>query len=268
MLASLLDPAAFRERRTSEWARAREYWLSAPLRHVTDVGPAIVDRVIELLSAAHHPSGVLDAACGSGWLLTGLRDRGCLARYVGFDVDPEFLRRVREIACTRGNAEAYSADLEAELSLPVPPVPVVISAFTLFELADLFTAARNIARFLRQDGTALVVTIDKTYLMLAAAEGSWSRLVDILKEYALLPGIRYFFQQIDLGHGASRDLAYASVLYSTEDYVVAFRAAGLEMTDYREIPATDRPIPKIYQLLEFRHVAPSAPPQPDPREGG
>jgi SAM-dependent methyltransferase len=256
MLASLLDPAAFRERRASEWARAREYWLSAPLRHVSDIGPAIIGRVLELLEAAPHSSGVVDAACGSGWLLNGLRDRGSNSRYIGLDMEPEFLRRVREIASARGNAEAYFADLETELSLPVPPVSVVVSAFTLFELADLSTATRNLTRLLAQDGTTLVVTIDKTYLMLAAADGDWDRFMTILREYTALPGTRFFFQQIDLGDGASRDLAYASVLYSTEDYVAAFRAAGLEMTDYREIPATDRPIPKIYQLLEFRHADP------------
>lgn len=254
MLASLLDPIAFRERRAREWARAREYWLSAPLRHVTDIGSTIVDRVIELLNSAQHPRDVVDAACGSGWLLHGLRDRGCDARYFGLDMDVEFLRRVREIAGARGNAEVFHADLETQLCVPVSPAAVVVSAFTLFELADLSQAAHNLAGLVRQDGTVLVVTIDKTYLMLAAAAGDWARFIEILKEYTLLPGVKYFFQQIDLGHGASRYLSYASVLYSTEDFVTAFRGAGLELTGYREIPATDRPIPKIYQCLEFRHV--------------
>ena len=94
------------------------------------------------------------------------------------------------------------------------------------------------------------MTIDKTFLLLAAAR-DWSDLISLLREYNAIPGTKCFFQPIDLGDGLSEILVYPSVLYTLEDYMGAARKVGLELTEYRELPFTDRPIPKIYQYMEF-----------------
>lgn len=73
--------------------------------------------------------------------------------------------------------------------------------------------------------------------------------VENLRAYETLPGVKYFFQPIDLGDKPSEKLVYPSVLYSFEDYLNAALRTGLRLGKYEELIFTTKPIPKIYQLF-------------------
>jgi 2-polyprenyl-3-methyl-5-hydroxy-6-metoxy-1,4-benzoquinol methylase len=252
MLQQLTDIPAFKARRAAEWVKAEAYWLSAPLRHVVDIGDAVVDRIMELLQG-NGGGSVVDAACGSGWVLDGLMKRGSTAAYTGVDINPDFLAHVQALPHT-SPVTLVNADLEQRWPSAPAKGAVVVSALTQIELADIDTVMANLAAMTEPDGTLLIATIDKTYLMLAAADGDEAELKNILNEYEHIPGVKFFFQPIDLGDGASDKFAYASVLYTTEDFINAAGSAGMRLSRYHEIPATDRPIPKIYQIFEFMHA--------------
>jgi 2-polyprenyl-3-methyl-5-hydroxy-6-metoxy-1,4-benzoquinol methylase len=251
MLQQLIDIPAFKSRRAAEWVKAEAYWLSAPLRHVVDIGDIVLDRITQLLTQ-NGGGSVIDAACGSGWVLEGLTKRGSTASYTGVDINTDFLAHVQALPHD-SPVTLIDADLEQRWDSAPARASVVVSALTQIELADIDNVMANLASMTDDNGTLLIATIDKTYLMLAAADGDPAALKGILCEYEHIPGVKYFFQPIDLGDGASDKFAYASVLYTTEDFINAAAAAGMTLSSYREIPATDRPIPKIYQLFEFRH---------------
>jgi len=127
---------------------------------------------------------------------------------------------------------------------------VVVNAFNFFELTELSVPMRNAARFLKRSGKMLVATIDKTFLMMAGCK-SWQEWIDVLREYQNLHGPKYFFQAIDLGDRESKDLVYPSVLWSLNDYLDEAGSSGINMTFYKELVFTAKPIPKIYQYMEF-----------------
>ncbi|MEO5511772.1 MAG: methyltransferase domain-containing protein [Longimicrobiales bacterium] len=251
MLQPLTDIPAFKSRRAAEWVKAEAYWLSAPLRHVVDIGDIVIDRIEQLLEENRGDS-VIDAACGSGWVLEGLTKRSSSVSYTGVDINPDFLAHVQALPHDMP-VTLVKADLEQRWDTPPAKAAVVVSALTQIELADIDRVMANLASMTDANGTLLIATIDKTYLLLAAADGDEAALKRILYEYEHIPGVKFFFQPIDLGDGASDKFAYASVLYTTEDFINAAAGAGMRLSNYREIPATDRPIPKIYQIFEFVH---------------
>lgn len=254
MLKPLSDIAAFRRDRANAWSEASDYWLKGDLRQVTDVGDEIVSRVLDSLPLASGDEPLLvDVGCGEGWLGRRILDAAPTVRYVGLDSNERFVSELQKRHANSTRAEFLVYDVEERSSIGVTrgSADVVANCFNFFELADLETAMENSAAMLRVGGTLLIATIDEFSLILAGSktlEDYRSNLAD----YQNIPGVKYYFQPIDLGQGESKALKYASVLYSLPDYLSSAHGVGLVLDSYTEVVRTARPIPKVYRLLSFK----------------
>jgi len=250
-LESLADREAFRRRRAAVWEQNVGYWLAGPLRHVVDVGDYIVNRAESAcLRARRKKPIVIDMGCGDAWFLREmLKHRKDNMIYIGLDSTEIFVEHGRAEFASEKNVRFELVDLE----MPVEQrfsADLVVNSFNFLELCDLDEAFANASRFLRLGGTLQIATIDKTYLLFAVSRG-WEDFIQKLELYERLPGTKYSFQPIDLGHGVSETLFYPSVLYSTEDYLNAAYAHGLELRSYKEHIFTASTVPKIYCHFEF-----------------
>lgn len=250
LIATLLDPMAYKSERARNWTKNVDYWLSQPLRHVVDVGTYIASRTEALcLASGRARPVVVDMGFGSGWLLEELRRRQLVMRYVGLDCTVPFVDHAHRKFTDVDDAVFHVVDFEEPSNLTFE-ADVVVNAFNFFELCDLEMAFRNAAQFLRPGGTLQVATIDKSYLILALSDG-WADYHRKLRAYQELPGTKYAFQPIDLGTSMSDRLYYPSILYSTEDYFSAGASHGLALRAYKEHALTGRAVPKIYCHYEF-----------------
>lgn len=250
MIRSLDDFVAFRRERESAWNGNLEYWLSAPLRHVDDVGDYIVDRVCELSLHRDTKPIILDMGFGSAWLLKEIVKKKLHCSYMGVDVTQAFVARAANAYEQITEAKFILADVEGDLDLGFK-ADVIVNAFNFFEVCDLPTAMANASKHLKSGGTLLMSTIDKTYLILALSR-DWDDFHQNLRLYQELPGIKYDFQHIDLGNGVSGTLKYPSILYSAQDYIDAAKMNGMRLVNYAEQVFTARFVPKIYLHLEFQ----------------
>lgn len=251
MIESLRDLVHFRERKRRAWTSNVSYWLTQTLRHVNDVGDEIVQRVQVLCrESTQSPPVVVDMGCGNSWLLKALLERNVTAYYVGVDNSPEFIQYATEKYGHVKNAAFVLADLEGRVALP-HKAAVVVNSFNFFELCELNRPMANVAEWLRPDGTLLLSTIDKTYLILAVSR-NWDEFHENLKRYEEMPGIKFDFQRVDLGTAVSDSLVYPSVFYNTQDYIEAARSHGMHLVNYAEHRFTAAAVPKIYCHLEFR----------------
>lgn len=250
MIETLEDIEEFRKRRHHEWARNVNYWLTGTLRHVADEGEYIATRVQALsCKGAGTLPVVVDMGCGNAWLLETLCRKNIKVRYVGIDNSAEFIRFASVKYGQMDNVMFVRADVETKVELS-ERADVVVNAFNFFELCDLEQAMANVKRWLRPDGTLLMSTIDKTYLMLALSK-DWAEFLENLRRYQELPGTKYGFQRIDMGTAISNSLYYPSILYSTQDYIDAARTHSMHLVRYVEHAFTATLMPKIYCHLEF-----------------
>lgn len=252
MIQTLLDAAEFRRRCSDAWTLNGAYWLSAPLRHVTDAGSLITSQIAHLCGEAARPIPiVVDMGCGSCWLLDTLTDTRRPFRYVGLDNNQSFLDNAQARYAGRNAASFRALEVDVYPSLFRARADIVVNAFNFFELADLDAAMRNVAAWLVPGGRLFMSTIDKTYLILAMSD-DWPDFIENLKQYGRATGVAFGFQKIDLGNKLSNELEYPSVLYSTQDFIDSAKKAGLCLESYIEQNFAARPIPKIYCHLQFR----------------
>lgn len=250
MIGPLSDGEAYRKRRREAWSHNTAYWLSSPLRHVTDVGDFICNRTLALVSSSERrPAVIIDMGCGSCWLLEKLATVSSAFTYIGIDNNEEFIAVARARYAHLANASFVLADVDMRVTLP-QQADIVVNAFNFFELANLEVGMKNAASWLRPGGKLFMSTIDKTYLLLALSS-DWAGFHHNLATYEKTAGVKFDFQKIDLGFGPSAELEYPSVLYTTQDFLEAGVEAGLGFGSYAEQAFTARPIPKIYCHFEF-----------------
>lgn len=253
MIESLVDKAAFNEKSKRAWARNVDFWLTGPLRHVQDVGGYIVRRVESLQRASGKKRPVLlDMGCGNAWLLQALQAAQPEVEYIGVDGNSAFINWATS-KYALPNTTFVTLDFN-ELAAARFGADIIVNAFNFLELPDLRVPMGNAASWLNDDGILLTSTIDKTYLILALSK-DWQEFHDNLTLYQQLPGVKYGFQQIDLGNGLSDTLQYPSVLYSAEDYIAAAEQHDLSLRGYKEHVFTAKAVPKIYCHFEFRKEA-------------
>lgn len=254
-LETLINKEQFLARKKAAWEANTGYWLASSLRHVEDIGDFIVSRVeIALQESNEKRPLVVDMGFGNAWLLDKLLSRKLEFSYLGLDNHEGFLSYARDKYQSMQHARFEYADFEK----PLPDelygnASILVNAFNFFELTDLTVPMRNAAKVIKDDGKLLVATIDKTFLMMAGCK-TWQEWIEVLKEYQNLQGPKYFFQAIDLGDKESIELVYPSVLWSLNDYLDEARASDINMTFYKEFEFTAKPIPKIYQYMEFEPV--------------
>jgi len=111
--------------------------------------------ILETLRESDRPmEGLrfLDAGCGTGELLEGLRDAGC-SQLVGLDLSSGMLAKTRhfvpEAQLVRGTIEEHP--------FPADSFDVVVSAFSVHHLFDPRAFFRMVERVLRRDGCFFVL---------------------------------------------------------------------------------------------------------------
>lgn len=248
--ASAGDPE-FKMDNQASWQANTDYWLNNPLRHVEDTKAFFNEKLKDLVKPG---SSVVDMGCGSGWILEFLLNQGIRCEYKGLDFTAEFITYLKDKYADVEGASFEQMDLEE--SIPVrlhKTADVVFSAFALFEMTALDVAFTNAVEMLRDHGQFVILTIDPTYLALAVSK-DMAAFKATLQQYEEMKGggdVLRFFQNIDLGDAESKELKYASVLYSFGDFYGHAKKHGMHLADYAEVVKTSKFLPKIYQYIVF-----------------
>jgi len=241
----------FKKENHDSWLANTEYWLNSPLRQVEDTKAFFKKKLKDIL---FDGCVVYDLGCGSGWLIDFILELGINFTYTGFDFNEKFIEYLQKRYGTNPNFEFLCADLEK----PLPKQfygksDFAFNNFNFFEIPDLSPAFDNAVNVLNNKGNLIISTIDVTYLIMAVSEtyDDFRRNLVMYENIKSAGQVPYFFQPIDLGNATSKELKYASVLYSFADYFKLAKSKQLILSDYEEIICEARFIPKVYQFMNF-----------------
>lgn len=248
----LKDKTGFKKDNLNSWKKNTQYWLNNPLRQVEDTKRFFKKKLKGIVKPGYT---VVDMGCGSGWLLDFLLELNIKFNYIGLDFNHLFIRHLKQKYFHVPRTKFYSVDFEAGISNKlVQCADVVFNCFNFFETANLDAAFGNGVKMLNSKGKLVIFTIEYTYLILAVSH-NMNEFKSNLKKYEQVKSIGeipYFFQNIDLGDAESRELKYASVLYSLADYFNQAKNNGMKLVDYDEVIKTSKFFPKTYQYIVFQ----------------
>ena len=136
---------------------------------------------------------LLDAACGTGYMLDKLSQVTTGVRYVGVDRSKAMLKRAsRRMQACRPAKLLLDADLDGKLPFPDESFDVVSSVNTLYALRDPDAFLAEVRRVLKPCGTALIVNPWKPKLLPIWREhfatlAEWRDERECLRTVLLLP---------------------------------------------------------------------------------
>lgn len=249
MLKNKID---FKKENLENWYHNTDYWLNNPLRHVQDTEIFFKNKLTEIVKPGMT---IVDMGCGSGWLLDFLLEINKPFKYIGLDFNIIFIKHLRIKYDSISNASFHFVDFEENIpNKLLNKADIVFNCFNFFETADLDSSFENGVKMLKVDGELVILTIEYFYLILALSKNMEEFRVN-LKVYEEIKSkgeIPYFFQNIDLGTEESKELKYASVLYSFDDYFKQTKKHQMSLTDYQEVIKTSKFLPKTYQYIRCK----------------
>lgn len=243
----------FKKENQLGWEKNTEYWLNNPLRQVEDTKDFFMPRLKQLVNSGNI---IVDMGCGSGWLLVFLQQLGIPFTYIGLDFNKKFIDHLKEKYSSLSNVTFELVDFEDGVPLKYFSVAdLVFNCFNFFETADLDAAFGNGVKMLKPNSKLIIFTIEYTYLILALSHdmNEFKSYLKIYEDMKNQGGVPYFFQNIDLGDNESKELKYASVLYSFDDYFKQAKKNNLRLCDYGEVVKTSKYLPKTYQFMVFEN---------------
>lgn len=252
----IMSPENFKNRNKDHWIQNTPYWTQNDLRQIIDTADFLKNKLLELplTKSPVKPFIIYDFGFGNCWLLDLLKDLNVNFKYIGFDFNEKFIELYSEKYRDMENVSFILQDLEEPLEDKfLNQADYVFTLFTLFEIPQPFKVFDNISNVLKNNGHHIMLSIDSFYLMLALSN-DMTELKTILKmfdDYKSQGQTPYFFQDIDLGDGTSQKLKYASVLYTTSDYLKFASKVGLDLNEFDELIKTNKFMPKIYQYYDF-----------------
>jgi SAM-dependent methyltransferase len=246
------DSEEFKNENRRNWKINSDYWLNNPLRQVEDTKHFFKAK---LQTIVKEDFSIVDMGCGSGWLLDFLLELNIPFKYIGLDFNPNFISHLEERYGALANVCFELVDFEKKIPTELIGVAdIVFNCFNFFESLDLTTTFRNAVRILKPSGTLVIFTIEPLYLALAISS-TMKDFKELLRVYELMKSrgeSPHFFQNIDLGESESKDLKYASVLYSLADFFKQAQLHQMQLIDYGEVIKTSKPLPKTYQYISFK----------------
>lgn len=232
----LTDKGAFKISNLENWRNNATFWLEGRMRHLEDVGDAVRDRVLRLMSSVGGGL-VLDMGCGDGWLLRRVREKSTSMSYVGLDFNDLFISALRHKHRSDQSASFDIVDFERATPEEMKGIAdVVVNCFNFFELPQLREGFAFAASALRPGGHLLAVTIDPIMQMLSITN-TREELDGLLQAYELEKDTLAYDKEIDVG-GEHTGRVYKAVMYSAADFVAAGTEAGLTLTAYDEVIVT------------------------------
>lgn len=241
----------FKSENKRGWEANSNYWLNNPLRQVEDTKPFFKEKLRQMV---RPDMTIVDMGCGSGWLLDFLLELGIPFSYIGLDFSPKFIAHLKNKYSRLPFVSFEVVDFEELIPQRLhASADIVFNCFNFFEVLDLDVAFANAVWMLKPKGQLVVFTIDAIYLALAVSK-DMSEFRKNLREYEVMKTsgeIPHFFQNIDLGDAESKDLKYASVLYSLDDFFKQAKKNSMCLIDYGEVIKTSKFLPKTYQYIAF-----------------
>jgi SAM-dependent methyltransferase len=199
----------------------------------------------QAISAAlpQKPQVILDAGCGTGWLIGKLKGSYPETRIFGCDSSPYLL------AAADPSLATYIQHADLQTMLPYEPASFthIIANMVLHDLADPSNAFRVMKATLTQTGS-IIATIPNPYL--SYPTGMWKRilgpLLPTLPKLRLLPK-KYFTSR---GSKTEWNTSIHSFAYSLNHYFQAAKNAGLYITRVQDVySATDSTEFNLYHQL-------------------
>ncbi len=192
-------------------------------------------------------AAVLDAACGSGWLLALLRPD--YQKLAGFDASPALLALAKKIA---PNARLEIADVMQPLPFATDSFDCVVLNMAAPDIENLNSAFQNVARTLKPLGR-LIITVpnpDLTFPKAVWKRGVLGWLLRQKPKLKISPQVWPSGQKIQREFGR---IKIPSFYYTLADYARAANGAGLEQKSLIEIKSgTDSPdFDLAYQLFRY-----------------
>lgn len=252
IIKKLNDMIKFKRQNKRSWERNTDYWLNNPLRQVEDTKSFFKSKLETLIKP---DMVIVDMGCGSGWLLDDILELDIPFKYIGLDFNAKFIEHLR-IKYSHLNYVTFDL-IDIEEILPdkyINCADVVFNCFNFFEVANLEVAFANAVNVLINGGKIVILTIEYTYLMLALSHSmdEFKNFLKTYEEFKSVGDVPYFFQSIDLGNSESKDLKYASVLYSFEDFYKQAIKHNMTLSDYGEVVKTSKYLPKTYQYIVYK----------------
>jgi SAM-dependent methyltransferase len=242
----------FKEENLRNWRANSKFWMQGKMRHLTDVHDATAQILGGLLTRElSHSPVLLDIGCGEGWLLRLIREEHHDVSYIGLDFNKDFIDNLSAQHSGESNIRFVRHDIERNLpEFLIESADIVVNLFNFFEVPDITAAFHNAAAALRSGGVLLVLTIDPIIQLISISK-SLEELRESLRQYEECPSEIAYDKPIDVGNG-DPGRVYKGILYSAAVYVEKAKAAGLMLTDYRELIKTASRNPQIYQYLLFQ----------------
>ena len=254
-MKTIINKVRFKKENLNSWKHNTKFWLNNPLRQVEDTKVFFKGK---LKSVIKPGMAIIDMGCGSGWLLEFILELNIPFSYIGLDFNPSFIKHLKAKYSHLPNVSFEIIDFEKRIPQRYRHrADIVFNCFVFFEIANLTAAFDGAVDMLKPCGRLIIFTIDYTYLILALSHSmkefkTYLKLYERMKSKNKAP---YFFQNIDLGNSESKNLKYASVLYSLDDFYKQAKKHEMSLFDYGEVVKTSKYLPKTYQYMLFAKSA-------------
>jgi|SRR5579859_1998840 len=244
------DARAFKAENLANWQVNTTFWLTAHLSHILAVRSRAADILRREAERVGSGFTVVDVGCGNGWMLRLMRELNIGGRYWGLDFNQEFIERLRA-EFTGPLCSFQCVDIEeGKVDRLECCGHVVVSAFNLFELAELNGGFQTACSMVAPGGGFLVFHVDPLSQLISIANS-----LEELKESLLLfqkEGSKVAYDKpIDIDDGESKRV-YKGILYTAADFHSLARASGLVLEDFEELLGVHLGRPQSYQLLFWR----------------
>ncbi len=196
----------------------------------------------------NKPKKILDAGCGSGWLLEKLKNELTETEIFGCDYSSELL-----IIAKNNNSEIDIRLLDLEKNLPYEKnfFDCIIMNMVVQDTNNLEKVFLNISQMLKKDGE-LIITIPNPYYSYPIAEWKRSIVGKILRLKPKMLIKKSYNQHLSI----NREFANGKIqsnFYPLETYINTARNSGLIINDYNEIKSHEDSINFDLKYQSFRY---------------
>ncbi|WP_377296368.1 class I SAM-dependent methyltransferase [Rhizobium sp. SGZ-381] len=228
------------------WSQSAAAWTTSQGHDGDFNRQFVLDPAIDRLLEGRTFSRALDVGCGEGRFCRRLKAHHGIAEVVGIDPTLPLL----ETARLRDPGGDYRQAMAEALPFPDGSFDLVVSYFTLIDIADIETAIAEMARVTAAGGTLLIANLNP--FITACGGAAWVRDGKGHKLYVKVD--RYLEDHADWQEW--RGIRILNYHRPMSRYMSLLLAAGLQLVSFAEPPAIGGPAEarEAYNRVPYAHL--------------